>query len=96
MLADLQDFVKGIAAGHHLVVQNSTWGEPVTDPKGGLTTIPMMFTLRGVPADIDFFLRELLHGRRFIRVERASVTKAQDQLQLNIALVAFKRDGAHE
>lgn len=96
-LVDLQETVKSAAAATHMEVVNSTWGEPVPDEKSGLTRIPMSFMVKGLPADMDQFLQRLLHGKRFIRAERASVTKFQDQLLvLNLSLVAFKREGKHE
>ncbi|GAM08224.1 general secretion pathway protein M [Geobacter sp. OR-1] len=94
-LVDLQDTVRTAATQTRMEIVTSTWGEPVTDPVSGLTRIPMSFVLKGGPAEIDPFLRKLQNGSRFVKVERASVTKFQDQyLTLNLALVAFKRGNA--
>jgi hypothetical protein len=96
-MVDLQDFVKSTAISTRLEVQSSIWGEPVDDPKIGLTKIPMTFAVKGLPADLDAFLRKLLYGRRFIKVERATLSKVQDQqLLLNFSMLAFKRDGRHD
>ena len=96
-LVDLQDFVKGIVVANHMEIVTSTWGEPAPDPKNGLTRIPMTFVVKGVPSGMDAFLRQLLYGRRFIKAERATITRFQDQqLLLNISMVAFKRGGKHE
>jgi hypothetical protein len=52
----------------------------------------MTFTLKGIPVDVDQFLQKLLYGKKFIKIERATVSKYQDQqLLLNLSLVAFKR-----
>jgi hypothetical protein len=91
-LVDLQDFVKNTALTTKMEVTTSTWGEPVADGATGMMRIPMTFMLRGVPADVDQFLQKLLYGKKYIRIERATISKYQDQqLVLNLALVAFKR-----
>lgn len=97
-LVELQQFVKGAAQGNHMEVVTSTWGEPAPDPNTGLIKIPMSFTLKGMPADVDQFLKKLCYGSsRYIKTERASITKFQDHvLLLNLSLVAFKRDGKRE
>jgi hypothetical protein len=92
-LVDLQDFVKNGAKANRLEVISSNWGEPIADPKTGQTRLPMTFMVKGAPADLDVFLRKLLYGRRYIKVERATVSRFQEQLlTLNFSLVAFKRD----
>jgi Type II secretion system (T2SS), protein M subtype b len=91
-LVDLQDFVKSTATAAKLEITTSTWGEPVADSSIGMTRIPMSFMLRGLPADVDAFLQKILYGKKFIKVDRASISKFQDQLLvLNLSLVAFKR-----
>lgn len=91
-LVDLQDFVKNIAAATKMEIATSTWGEPAADSTSGLTRIPMVFVLKGVPADVDQFLQKLLYGKKYIKIERATISKSQEQLLiLNISLVAFKR-----
>ncbi|MEI6206357.1 MAG: GspMb/PilO family protein [Desulfuromonadales bacterium] len=93
-LVDLQDFVKSTATATKMEITTSTWGEPVVDGTTGMTRIPMTFMLKGVPADVDQFLQKLLYGNKFIKIERASVSRLQDQLLvLNLSLVAFKRGG---
>jgi hypothetical protein len=93
-LVDLQQFVKGAATASHMEVVTSTWGEPAPDPGTGLIKIPMTFTMKGLPANLDQFLKRLCYGSsRYIKTERATISKFQDQmLLLNISLVAFKRD----
>ena len=96
-LVDLQDFVKVAAAACRMEIVSSNWGEATVDPKSGLVRIPMTFMLKGMPGDLDGFLQRLLYGRRFIKVERATISRLQDQqLMVNVSLVAFKRDGTHE
>ena len=91
-LTDLQDFVKTTATNCKMEITTSTWGEAVADAKSGITRIPMTFTLTGIPADVDQFLKKLLSGRQFIKIERATINRVQDQqLVLTLALVAFKR-----
>jgi hypothetical protein len=91
-LVDLQDFVKTKATTTKMEITTSTWGEPVADVITGLTRIPMTVTLKGIPPDVNMFLQKLLYGEKFIKIERASITKYQDQqLLLNLSLVAFKR-----
>jgi len=93
-LVDLQDFVKSTATATKMEVITSTWGEPVIDAATGMARIPMSFMLRGVPADVDQFFQKLLYGKKFIKIEKATISKYQDQqLLLNLSLVAFKRGG---
>lgn len=93
-LVDLQDFVKNTATATKMEVTTSTWGEPVADTTTGMTRIPMTFMIRGFPADVDQFLQKLLYGKKFIKIERATILKTQEQqLSLNVSLVAFKRGG---
>jgi hypothetical protein len=93
-LVDLQDFVKNTANTTKMEITSSTWGEPVADSTTGMIRIPMSFIFKGVPADVDQFLQKLLYGKKYIKIERATVTKYQDQqLLLNVSLVAFKRGG---
>lgn len=93
-LVDLQDTVKSIATTAKMEIVTSTWGEPVNDIATGLTRIPMSFMLRGGPSDLDLFLQKLLYGKKYLKVERATITKFQDQqLTLTISLVAFKLGG---
>lgn len=93
-LVDLQDFVKSSAAAAKMEIATSTWGEPVADAVTGMTRIPMTFILKGVPAAVDQFLQKLLYGKKYIKIERATITKSQEQqLLLNLSLVAFKRGG---
>ncbi|MFA7403356.1 MAG: GspMb/PilO family protein [Pelobacteraceae bacterium] len=91
-LVDLQDFVKSTATATKMEITTSTWGEPVADSTTGMTRIPMTFMLKGIPADVDQFLQKLLYGKKFIKIERATISKYQDQqLLLSLSLVAFKR-----
>lgn len=91
-LVDLQDFVRGVATATKMEIVTSTWGEPAADVTTGITRIPMNFMLRGVPPDVDQFLQKLLYGRKFVKIERATISKYQDQLLvLNLSLVAFKQ-----
>jgi hypothetical protein len=93
-LVDLQDFVKIIANATKLEITTSTWGEPVADTTTGLTRIPMSFMFKGTPEAVDQFLQKLLYGKKYLRIERATITKYQDQqLILNLSLIAFKRGG---
>lgn len=93
-LVDLQDFVKSTATATKMEIITSTWGEPVADAVTGMTRIPMNFTITGVPADVDQFLQKILFGKKYIKIERATVSKTQvQQLLLNLSLVAFKRGG---
>lgn len=90
-LVDLQDFVKSAAVATNMEVSTSTWGEPVADSATGVTRIPMTFTVAGEPLALDQFLQKLLYGKKYIKIERATITKSQAQkLMLNISLVAFK------
>jgi len=91
-LVDLQDFVKNTATSTKMEITTSTWGEPVADSTTGMTRIPMTFMLKGIPADVDQFLQKLLYGKKFIKIERATISKYQEQqLLLSLSLVAFKR-----
>ena len=92
-LVDLQDVVKKGADAHRLEIMTSTWGEPAVDAKSGLVKIPMMITLKGGPSELEAFLLDLLHGRRYIKVDRATISRYQDQqLLVNLSIVAFKQD----
>lgn len=94
VMVDLQDMVKTAATATNMQMVSSTWGEPVVDSTTGQTRFPMSFSAKGAPADLDAFLGRLLYARRFIKVERATITKSQDQqLLLTAALTAFKQDG---
>lgn len=94
-LVDLQDFVKSSAIASKMEITTSTWGEAVPDSVTNMTRIPMTFTLKGVPADVDKFLQKLLYGGKYIRIERASLSKTQDQqLYITLSLVAFKLGSA--
>jgi hypothetical protein len=91
-LVDLQDFVKRMATDAKMEIVTSTWGEPTPDSTTGMIRIPMTFMLKGIPPDLDQFLQKLLYGRKYIKIERATISKYQDQqLFLNLSLVAFKR-----
>lgn len=93
-LVDLQDFVKKTATATKMEITTSTWGEPVFDSTTGMSRIPMSFMLKGVPADLEPFLQKLLYGNKYIKIERATVSKYQDQqLLINLSLIAFKRGG---
>lgn len=93
-LVDLQDLVKSTATATKMEIITSTWGEPAADSATGMTRIPMTFMLKGVPVDVDLFLQKLLYGKKYIKIERATITKVQDQqLMLNLSLIAFKRGG---
>lgn len=93
-LVDLQDFVKNIATAKKMEIVSSTWGEPTYDSTADITRIPMNFILRGVPPDVDQFLQKLLYGPKYVKIERASISKFQDQqLVLNLSLLAFKQGG---
>jgi hypothetical protein len=93
-LVDLQDYVKNTATATKIEIATSTWGEPVVDSSTGMTRIPMSFMFKGIPADIDQFFQKLLYGKKYIKIERAGVSKFQDQqLLLNLSLVAFKQSG---
>jgi hypothetical protein len=93
-LVDLQDFVKNTATTTKMEITTSNWGEPVVDAATGMTRIPMTFMLKGVPVDLDQFLQKLLYGKKYIKIERATISKFQDQqLYINLSLVAFKRGG---
>jgi hypothetical protein len=96
-MVDLQDFVKNSATANRQEIVASTWGEPVDDPKTGQIRLPMTFTVKGAPSDLDAFLRKLLHDRHFIKIERATVSRYQDQqLMFNFSMVAFKRIDRHD
>lgn len=93
-LVDLQDFVKSTATATKMEITTSTWGEPIADTATGMIRIPMTFTLKGVPGDVDQFLQKLLYSKKYIKVERATISKYQEQqLLLNLSLVAFKLGG---
>lgn len=93
-LVDLQDFVKSMATATKMEILTSTWGEPVADPATAMTRIPLSITLKGGPADVDQFLQKILYGKKFIKIERATIAKYQEQqLSLNLSLVAFKHGG---
>jgi hypothetical protein len=94
-LVDLQDLLKNIATATRTEIMNSTWGEPAADVATGMTRIPMAVMLKGAPADVDQFLQKLLYGKKFIKIERATISKIQEQqLAVNLSLIAFKRAGA--
>jgi Tfp pilus assembly protein PilO len=95
-MVELQEMVRRLAIAEHLEVVSATWGEPVMDGKNLVTRLPMSFVVKGLPPELDTFLRKLSHGGRFVKIERASIAKQMDQvLQLNFSLVAFRRDDQH-
>jgi len=90
-MVSLQDFVKNAAKNNKIEVLNSNWGVPFNDVKNSIVTLPIIFTVRGYPADVNAFLRILLFSKRFLKVEKTTITRSQDQLNLNMMVVAFKR-----
>ncbi len=93
-MVDFQEFIKKSALTSKLQIITSTWGEQSSDAVTGQTRYPLSMTVKGAPSDIDTFLRTILYGRLHLKIDRASLTKTQDQqLLLNFSLMAFKRDG---
>jgi hypothetical protein len=92
-LVELQDFVKNATKSSNMEFVSSNWGEPFSDQKTGITKLPLSFVVKGSPLDANTFLKNILFAQKLVKIERASITKYQNQqLLLNFSIVAFKPD----
>ena len=92
-MVTIQDNVKMLAIETKLEVVSTTWGEPARDQKSPIVRLPITCIMRGTPTDINAFLKQLLYGKRLVKIERASLTRNQgQQLLLNCTIIAFKLD----
>ena len=90
----LQQMVKHLLEQNGLEVVRINWGEVIK--KAGYEKLPLSFTARGYPGQIETFLKQLLSANKLIRFEQISISKfRREKLVIEAIIVGFKLEAGN-
>ena len=88
----LQKMLKGILKRSGLTIVKITWGE-IFD-RQGYKKLPISFTARGTPKQLERFLKQVQEAKKLLRFEQITISKyrRKELLVIEAIIVAFKME----
>ena len=87
-LSSIQQYIKKASKRNKMQLVRINWGDE--EDKDGYSVLPMSFTVKGYPSQLDAFLRDLFNFNKLLKFESASISAYSYKISFNAIIKCFK------